>query len=157
MHFLTKNCSKIIFDQKHILLLLRWIWLPGVHCILVLFYITLSEYGQSFYRTYLMCTDISSTWRVSIFSFLLQLNVTAGNGKYVRRPTFAPYVYNRIFLKEKVSNYTNCLYIAANFIIGPTDHRHSVRQPVHPCFEFWPFLQNVSKDLSNFLHECRGQ
>jgi len=31
------------------------------------------------------------------------LNVTAGNGKYVRRPTFAPYVYNRIFLKEKAN------------------------------------------------------
>ena len=29
-------CSKIIFDQK-IFLLLRLIWLPGVHCILVLF------------------------------------------------------------------------------------------------------------------------
>ena len=29
--------------------------------------------------------------------------------------------------------------------------------PVCPCDVFWPFVQNNFKDLSNFLHECRGQ
>ena len=34
--------------------------------------------------------------------------------------------------------------------------RSSVSPSVRPCVDIWLFLQNGSKDLYKFLHECRG-
>ena len=53
---------------------------------------------------------------------------------------------------------SNCL-----LIFGPTDFGGwsykltPVRQSVRQCDVFWPFLQIGSKDLPNFLHDCRRQ
>ena len=35
--------------------------------------------------------------------------------------------------------------------------RKMVFLSVRPCYVFRPLLQKSSKDLPNFLHECRGQ
>ena len=39
---------------------------------------------------------------VILYFFLSQLHIERGSGRYINRPTFSPYVYNRVLQREKV-------------------------------------------------------
>ena len=62
-------CSKIIFDRKIIFILLRWIWLPGVHCILVLFWLKYFLLNKYWYTNKIAPMNINT--RGPLYSFLV--------------------------------------------------------------------------------------